>query len=173
MRFLGDGRALRDPLGWSSADGLRRVRPGRSGGLCFEQLGPGGAVRRAYRLAGPAPAPLGPTGEVLGVVTLHGRALAPCCFTGAPPELGGEPRHEPASRARLARGPGGRVSVERFDEDGRLVGETLHHDLAAARHQLEREYGPHLGPLRPALEEARPPDRGPSWEADPRERAAL
>lgn len=178
-RFLGSDLVIEAAGCWTTPDGRRRVRvmPGDEHAR-FERLDPHtGETLESFR--GPSPAAPPPPDEAViverVVATVHGRPLDPRCFTGLPPALGG--RFARLEEVRLVamdvRRDG--VLIERLDGDGQLVGDTWHPDLAAARRQLEAEYGGHLGRWRdPELEPVDPAAEGrESWDGPLRSHLGL
>lgn len=152
LAFVGDD-AVDDPAdGVISPDGVRRLRI-HEGLARYEELSldgrctiasyldePRGLLRRFARRFERADARDALIAEV------HGRAILPVCFLGAPHR--GEPRALTARWLR-ARPLTSGVLLERFDEGHRPIGDTLHPDLDAARTQVRLEYGAHAGRLRP------------------------
>lgn len=165
-RFFGAERITLTSVGWCSLDGTRRLRARAGDRLArFEHLDPSNGQTLASFRAGTPVMPLAvghASRRVLSAVVAGRRPLAPCCFVGAPPEIGGDatlPSVERVIVSVLADG----VLVERCDADGVLVGDTWHLDLPAAQEQLAREYGPHVGELEPLGETSAAVERPRAW----------
>lgn len=174
--FLGGEKVVLGPGTWTSLDGARRVRSAMGDALVrWEHLDPStGETLASFRAAAPV-SPAAIASELLAceVAPLFGRARDARCFTGLPPELGGEPLAADASSVRLEVRRNG-VLLVRCDAGGSSIGDTLHTDVASAIGQLRLEYGDHVGAFRPGREACRSTRRAAScWDAPHASRLAL
>jgi hypothetical protein len=162
--------------GWCSLDGTRRLRARAGDPLArYEHLDPSSGQTLASFRAGapvmPRPVERAPA-RVLEAVVAGRRPLAPCCFLGAPPEIGSGATLPSVERVTISVFSDG-VLAERCDAGGVLVGDTWHPHLEAASEQLAREYGPHIGELEPLGEASVDVERPRAWIWERRRGVAL
>ncbi|MEQ8457701.1 MAG: hypothetical protein RID81_36585 [Sandaracinaceae bacterium] len=168
-RFLGDSIVV-EPGAWTSADGRRRVRVALGDDHArFERLDPASDVTLTSHRARVDVALVAAERRVLErhEARAFGRPLRPCCFDGLGPSATlRDPRT--VSVESCASG----VLVRRLDAHGELIGDTWHASPAAARRQLARELGAHLGVSSPPRRSSAPVPAA-SWEPGADARVAI